>query len=69
MSVVEHELRRVHQRPQQVLGRLSPLRYLRSLAGPIESAIFAYDDPLPGLLELPLMAWLAGKRLIQGRPV
>jgi len=50
-------------------GTLSPLRYLRSLTGPKESAIFAYDDPLPGLLELPLMAWLAGKRLIQGRPV
>ena len=50
-------------------GRLSPIRYLRSLAGPKESAIFAYDDPLPGLLELPLLAYLAGKRLIQGRPV
>ena len=27
-------------------GRLTPARYVRSLRGPIESAIFAYDDPL-----------------------
>jgi len=50
-------------------GRLSPFRYLRSLAGPIESAIFAYDDPLPGLFELPLLAILAGTRMLRGQKV
>jgi predicted ATP-grasp superfamily ATP-dependent carboligase len=50
-------------------GRLSLIHYLRSLAGPIESAIFAYDDPLPGLFELPLLAYVAGKRLLRRRTV
>jgi predicted ATP-grasp superfamily ATP-dependent carboligase len=50
-------------------GRLSPVRYLQSLTGPIEAAIFAKDDPLPGLFELPLMAYLAGKRILQRRTV
>ena len=47
-------------------GSLSLGAYLNSLRGPIESAIFASDDPWPGLLELPLMAYLLGKRLLQG---
>ena len=50
-------------------GRLSLVHYLRSLGGPIEFAVFAYDDPLPGLLELPLLAYMAGKRVFQGRRV
>jgi len=44
-------------------GRLSVWDYLRSLRAPIESAIFAWDDPLPGLLELPSLANLLGKRV------
>lgn len=36
--------------------------YLRSLRGPIESAITAPDDPLPGLLEVPLVSYFAWKR-------
>jgi D-aspartate ligase len=46
-------------------GRLSLRSYLHSLRGPLESAIFSWDDPLPGLLDLPLFAYAAGKRLLQ----
>ena len=38
-------------------GLLSPGAYLRSLRGPLEFALFASDDPLPGLLDLPLFAY------------
>jgi predicted ATP-grasp superfamily ATP-dependent carboligase len=37
-------------------GRLSPLAYLRSIRGSSASAVFAWDDPLPALLDLPLSA-------------
>jgi predicted ATP-grasp superfamily ATP-dependent carboligase len=37
-------------------GQLSLRSYLRSLQAPRESAIFAWDDPAPGLLDLPLFA-------------
>ncbi len=43
-------------------GHLSPLAYLQSLRGPIESAVFAVDDPLPGLLELPLLVYQEWKQ-------
>ncbi len=43
-------------------GRLSARCYLQSLRGSVESAIFAADDPLPGLLEIPLSAYLILKR-------
>jgi predicted ATP-grasp superfamily ATP-dependent carboligase len=49
------------------LGHLSLAAYVLSLRGPIESAIFAVDDPMPGLLEIPLMAYLIGKRLLGRR--
>ncbi len=38
-------------------GRLSPGAYLRSLRSPLEFALIAADDPLPGLLDLPLYAY------------
>ena len=44
-------------------GRLSVRDYLRSLRIPVESAIFAWDDPLPGLLELPSLMTSLGKRI------
>jgi D-aspartate ligase len=44
-------------------GRLSVRDYLHSLRGPIESAIFTIDDPLPGLLELPLIIYVLYKRI------
>jgi len=49
---------------QEILkGRLSLRSYLRSLQPPRESAIFAWDDPTPGFLDLPLFACTLGKRL------
>lgn len=43
-------------------GKQTPWQYLASLRGPIEFAIFALDDPLPGFVELPLLLRLAFKR-------
>ena len=50
-------------------GRLSARSYLSSLRGPVEGAIFSWDDPVPGLMEMPLLFALAGKRLARGRGV
>ena len=44
-------------------GRMSAAEYLRSLRGPVEGAIYARDDPRPGLLELPLLARTLATRL------
>jgi len=46
-------------------GRLSLGQYLRWLGPPIETAIFTRDDPVPALLELPLMIRLQLKRLLK----
>jgi predicted ATP-grasp superfamily ATP-dependent carboligase len=55
---------------QEILnGRLSLRAYLQSLRGPKESAVFAWDDPLPGFLELPLLAAMLGKRFLSGKGV
>ena len=43
-------------------GRLRLSDYLRAFRGPVEFAIFAKDDPLPGLCELPLIADLSVRR-------
>jgi len=45
-------------------GRLSWSEYLRSMRGPIESAIPAKDDLLPGLCEIPLLAYTLGARAL-----
>jgi len=50
---------------EMLAGRLSLRSYLHSLRGPRESAIFSWDDPMPGLLDLPLFAYAAGKRLLR----
>jgi len=42
---------------EMLRGRLSLGAYLRSLRGPVEFALMAADDPLPGLLDLPLFAY------------
>ena len=47
-------------------GHLSFGDYLGSFRRPLESAIFAWDDPLPGMLDLPLFAWVAGTRMLRG---
>jgi len=38
-------------------GRLNVGTYLRSLRSPLEFALFSPDDPLPGLMDLPLFAY------------
>ncbi|MGE0822317.1 MAG: ATP-grasp domain-containing protein [Candidatus Binatia bacterium] len=43
-------------------GQLSLLAYLKSLKGPLEFAIFAADDPLPAVVEVPLLSYLTWKR-------
>jgi predicted ATP-grasp superfamily ATP-dependent carboligase len=46
------------------LGALSPGAYLKSFSDPLTFAAFAGDDPLPGAVDLPLVAWrIAGRRL------
>jgi predicted ATP-grasp superfamily ATP-dependent carboligase len=50
-------------------GRLSLREYLRSIRPPLAPAIFASDDPLPGVLEIPLLAYLAGKRALAGNGI
>ena len=47
-------------------GRLSLRDYLRSVRSPLSTAIYAPDDPLPGVLEIPLLAYLLGKRVLSG---
>ena len=42
---------------EMVRGRLSPGAYVRSLRSPLEFSVMALDDPLPGLVELPLFAY------------
>jgi predicted ATP-grasp superfamily ATP-dependent carboligase len=46
--------------------RLSIAEYVRSLRQPHESAVFATDDPIPGLLEIPSVAYLLGRRCFAG---
>ena len=48
-------------------GGFSLSAYLRSVRGPKQSAIFAWDDPLPGLLDLPLFAYSLGKRAAKSK--
>jgi D-aspartate ligase len=50
-------------------GRLSLQEYRRSFRRPRAAPIFAWDDPLPGMAEFPLLAYDFAKRLRQGRPV
>ncbi len=42
--------------------RLSLGSYLRSLRGSVEYAVLAADDPVPALLEVPLVSYVAWKR-------
>jgi predicted ATP-grasp superfamily ATP-dependent carboligase len=42
---------------EMLRGRLTLGAYLRSFHGPIQFALMAADDPLPGLLDLPLFAY------------
>ena len=44
---------------EMLRGTLTPAAWLRSLAKPLAFAAFSLDDPLPGLVELPLALWRA----------
>lgn len=48
-------------------GGFSLASYLRSIRGPKESAIFAWDDLLPGLLDLPLFVYSLSKRATESK--
>lgn len=50
-------------------GHLSIFEYLNSLRSPLEFAVFAVDDALPALLDIPFLAWLALKRKLQSSHV
>ena len=55
---------------KELFGRRLELReYARSLRRPRESAIFAWDDPLPGLAEVPVMAYVMARRVVRGEAV
>jgi D-aspartate ligase len=49
--------------------RMSVREYLGTLRGPRESAIFAKDDPVPGLVEVPMLAATLVRRLARGSAV
>jgi predicted ATP-grasp superfamily ATP-dependent carboligase len=49
--------------------RLGVREYARSMRWPRESAIFAWDDPLPGLIEMPVLAYTVARRLLAREPV
>jgi len=53
---------------EMLTGRLSPMAYLRSLRHPAASAVFAWDDPLPGVFDLPLSAIRVMARHLARRP-
>lgn len=48
-------------------GRLPVGDYLRSIHGPLELAIFATDDPVPFFCQLPILAYVLGKRAFGAR--
>jgi D-aspartate ligase len=49
-----------------VRGRLAVREYVGSRRGPQVAAIFARDDPLPGLVEVPLLVFILFSRLVRG---
>jgi D-aspartate ligase len=68
-SVGKAGVRWVHAVPDAAMaikeiarGRLSPFRYLWSLRPPIEPAVFALDDPIPAVIELPMVLYLLWNR-------
>jgi predicted ATP-grasp superfamily ATP-dependent carboligase len=50
-------------------GEFAARDYLASLQGPVAAAIFAADDPLPALVEVPLLAIVLAIRLARGTGV
>jgi predicted ATP-grasp superfamily ATP-dependent carboligase len=58
---------------EMLRGRLSLGAYLRSFRSPVQFALMAADDTLPGLLDLPLFAYKnlynRYKGLLEGLPL
>jgi predicted ATP-grasp superfamily ATP-dependent carboligase len=50
-------------------GRLDLREHVRARGRPQVSAIFATDDPVPALLEFPLLVYTAVARLVRGEPL
>jgi len=50
-------------------GRLSLLEYFKSMAPPVQCSVFAFDDPAPAFMGLPLIAFVRAKRLFAGTSV
>jgi predicted ATP-grasp superfamily ATP-dependent carboligase len=48
-------------------GRLTAADYMRSLQRPLVFAVFAWDDPLPAVLEAPILASVMYRQLIGWR--
>jgi D-aspartate ligase len=46
-------------------GRLGVGEYLRSWRGPRESAVFARDDPWPGVTEVPMLVGILPRRMLR----
>ncbi len=61
--------------PDMLDGSLPPTAYLRSFQRPLALAVFAWDDPVPALLDLPLSAarvaarWLARRKTAAAPPL
>jgi len=52
---------------EMLIGGLSPLSYLRTFGSRSAAAVFAWDDPAPAVLDLPLVAVRAASRRLAGR--
>ena len=54
---------------EMVAGRATVGSYLRTLRPPLEGPIWATDDPMPGLMELPTVAGHVARRVLASRRV
>ena len=54
---------------EMLRGRLSLPDYLKSIAPPVQYSVFAFDDPAPALMGLPLTAFSRVKRLFAATDV
>jgi len=52
---------------EMLAGRMPLRSYLRTLVPPLEGPIAAWEDPLPGLMELPTVARHVARRALQRR--
>jgi len=52
---------------EMLAGHTTVGAYVRTLRPPLEGPIWATDDPLPGLMELPTVAWHVARRVLPSR--